>query len=130
MIVNLDLEKNRSTSDALEMFTNRCFQALNNTTSTVAIFIDFLKAFDAVNHDILIQKLIHYGIMGNELDRFKSYLTNFQQCMRLNSIVSEYLPVNCGVPAEYLRSTCGVPAEYLLSPSGLYYWTKLIFDLR
>ena len=64
----------------------------------MGIFIDFSKAFDTVNHTILLQKPCHYGVNCKELNWFKSYLTNRQQCVKLNSAISGYLPVTCGVP--------------------------------
>ena len=63
----------------------------------MGIFIDFSKAFDTVNHTILLQKPCHYGVNCKELNWFKSYLTNRQQCVKLNTVISGYLPVTCGV---------------------------------
>ena len=55
------------------------------------IFIDFRKAFDTVNHEILLTTLEHYGIRGNMLDWFKSYLSNRRQYVTING-------KSCGVP--------------------------------
>ena len=56
------------------------------------------KAFDTVNHDILVTKLEQYGIRGNVLSWFKSYLCGRSQYVSVNGFTSELLPILCGVP--------------------------------
>ena len=60
----------------------------------------FAKAFDCVNHQILLDKLDHYGIRGNANKLLKSYLTNRYQCTvnNDNQISSTLLPITIGVP--------------------------------
>ena len=55
-------------------------------------------AFDTVNHKILLQKLEHYGIHGDTLAWFKSYLSDRKQYVHINDINSEITTVTCGVP--------------------------------
>ena len=62
------------------------------------IFIDLRKAFDTVNHDILLSKLEHYGVRDSVLDWFRSYLTGRKQYVSFNEQSSELLINNCGVP--------------------------------
>ena len=62
------------------------------------VFLDLKKAFDTVNHDILIQKLEHYGVRGASLNWFTSYLTGRIQFTYCNSKSSDRRTVTCGVP--------------------------------
>ena len=54
---------------------NEITKALNNNDCVIGVLLDFSKAFDAVNHDILLDKLCHYGFRGNALSWFEGYLT-------------------------------------------------------
>ena len=67
-------------------------------TNWVYIFLDFAKAFDPVNHDILLNKLEYYGIRGLPLNWFKSYLNERQQFTEIEGTLSEMEYVKCGVP--------------------------------
>ena len=62
------------------------------------IFIDLRKAFDTVNHKILLNKLEHYGIRGNMLKWFQSYRSDRKQYVSVNGQSSELLDNTCGVP--------------------------------
>ena len=62
------------------------------------VFIDLKKAFDTVNHTILLQKLEHYRIRGIPLQWFKSYLTDRKQYVSVCGNISETLEIKCGVP--------------------------------
>ena len=73
-------------------------EALDNGDYVTGIFLDFSKAFDMVNHKILLYKLSHYGIRGSAFDWFKSYLSNRSQFVAYNGVASTAKPINCGVP--------------------------------
>ena len=60
--------------------------------------IDLQKAFDTVNHSILLNNLEHYDIRGVELSWFSSYLSKRKQFVSVNGSTSDYLEVSCGVP--------------------------------
>ena len=60
--------------------------------------MDLSKAFDTLDHNILLNKLAYYGISGIELAWFKSYLTNRIQYVEIDSYKSSSLPLNTGVP--------------------------------
>ena len=71
---------------------------LENGMYTVSVFLDFKKAFDSINHDILLYKLNHYGIRGAAYDLIKDYLTNRLQQIIYNNVLSKYQKIETGVP--------------------------------
>jgi len=79
MNTSLDLEKNYSTAQAVMEVLDNIYQYCDNHEITMGIYLDLQKAFDTVNHTILLQKLAIYGIRGTVLHWFDSYLTNRKQ---------------------------------------------------
>ncbi len=73
-------------------------KAPNKKESTIAIFCDLRKAFDTVNHEILLKKMHKMGIRDKELDWFKNYLSNRKQFVYLNGKSSSLLEILLGVP--------------------------------
>lgn len=69
-----------------------------NQNLVLGIFLDFTKAFDLINHKILIKKLEHYGIRGKALSLISSYLQHRSQFVVVNGHSSSIKPVNVGVP--------------------------------
>ena len=66
---------------------------------TALVFIDLKKAFDTVDHDILLKKMHKYGVSGNELAWFTSYLQDRQQLCKVNGVSSRIeKKIHCGVP--------------------------------
>lgn len=65
---------------------------------TLGVFVDFSKAFDAINHSLLLQKLDHYGIRGVSHDLLKSNLQNRIQYVEVNKELSEPRRIVTGVP--------------------------------
>ena len=71
---------------------------LDKGLSTCAVFLDLAKAFDSVSHDILLRKLEKYGIRGNVLEFFKSYLSSRFQFVKVNDAESSLMKIDFGVP--------------------------------
>ena len=87
-----------STDHALVSLTESIKSSLDKNRVGCGIFIDLQKAFDTVNHDILLKKLEHYGIRGTALSWFKSYLSDRKQFVSVNGISSLTSDITCGVP--------------------------------
>ena len=77
---------------------NKIVSLLDKGEHTPGIFLDLSKAFDTINHDILLSKLHHYGVRGNALEWFRNYLTNRKQFVTYNSCKSDVGTIHCGVP--------------------------------
>jgi len=90
--------KNLSTSLAIIEITERIRKSMENKKVGCGLFVDLSKAFDTINHKILISKMEHYGIRGVSLNWFKSYLTNRKQCTFINGSSSTTEFIMCGVP--------------------------------
>ena len=73
-------------------------QNLDLGKQTDILYFDIAKAFDTVDHKLLLNKLSRFGITGNILNWFKSYLSGRQQRVLLNGVISETLPVSSGLP--------------------------------
>ena len=94
-----------STSDAVLHFIDDCVTALDNKLYTVSIFLDFSKAFDTVNRDILLRKLHRLGFRGNILNFFDSYLSDRQMYVSINGHDSTIKTTNIGLPQGSVSAT-------------------------
>ena len=90
--------KNHSTDHALIELVDQIRFSIDNNQMTGGIFVDLSKAFDTVNHEILIGKLEHYGIRGKALELFKSYLYDRKQYVQIKNCKSDTRSISCGVP--------------------------------
>ena len=81
----------------MEMY-DKISEAKEENHFSMGVFFDLSKAFDTVNHKILISKLEHYGIRGVCLDWLIDYLRNRKQSVLYNGNISHETDVTCGVP--------------------------------
>ena len=95
-----------STDHAATVLVDKISHLLNKNMKVASIFLDMSKAFDCVDHKILLQKLYSYGIRGVAYSWFRSYLTGRTQKVFYNGILSDN---NCEI-------SCGVPQGSILGP--------------
>ena len=90
--------KFHSTASALLDCTNDWYINLDRKMFNLVVLIDLKKAFDTVDHQILLSKLELYGIKGQALNLLKSYLTNRKQKCQIKNVFSSERLIKCGVP--------------------------------
>ena len=90
--------KHHSTSMALTKLVDRITHELDNKCYSVGIFLDLSKAFDTIDHYILINKLQCYGFHGIVADWLTSYISDREQYVSINDHRSTTLPIRTGVP--------------------------------
>ena len=90
--------KDHSTTFLMLDLFDKIFKAKDSLKKPALVFLDIKKAFDTVNHDVLLKKLKHYGVDGFVIKWFESYLTGRMQATKLGARVSPLLPVCTGVP--------------------------------
>ena len=90
--------KKHSTTHAVLLLIDQVVKAIEAKSHTVGVFLDHSKAFDTINHEILMYKLFHYGIRGRALEWFRDYLTNRLQFVHINDSNSSTQNITCGVP--------------------------------
>jgi exonuclease III len=90
--------KEHSTEHAVTELVDRIYDNLDSGKLSLAIFLDLSKAFDMLNHKILLAKLQHYGVTGTSLNWFASYLSERKQFVSFQNYNSNYIEITTGVP--------------------------------
>ena len=89
---------NCSTENAILKTVSELSLSLDKNEKTLSLFLDLQKAFETVNHKILLNKLNNYGIRGQALTLIRSYLNKRRQHVLVNGFTSKEKDVACGIP--------------------------------
>ena len=120
--------KSHNTEFAAVNLYDHFLSKMDKKESTCSIFLDLAKAFDSVNHQILLAKLYKYNIRGPALHLFQSYLCNRWQYVKLNGFKSELKPIDIGIPQGSILG----PLLFLLYindiPNASDFFIKLFAD--
>jgi hypothetical protein len=90
--------KFHSCETSISFVVSEWVDALDKNKAVIAVFLDFKRAFETINRNLLLHKLEHYGCDPIVLSWFSSYLTNRFQQTKFNGVLSELLPIIFGVP--------------------------------
>ena len=107
---------------AILQLTKEIYESFDKQQFTLGIFVDLSKAFDTVNHTILLSKLTSFGIQGIYIDWFKSYLHNRKQYISYDDKKSKIKIITCGVPQGSILG----PLLFLLYVNDLQQASKII----
>ena len=107
---------------ALLELMNKLTASIDAGEITVGLFIDLAKAFDTVDHRILLSKLQHCGIRGTAFQWFESYLSDRRQCVSIDGHDSGFAVIKCGVPQGSILG----PILFLLYINDLGYASEVL----
>ena len=119
--------KGMSTSDAILDVIGSLCNKINNKEVVILTLIDLSKAFDTLDHSILLNKLEHYGVRGIPLDWFRSFLSNRSICVKINNTASEKRMVNQGTPQGRVISPTLFNIAINDLPHSLKYAESILF---
>jgi hypothetical protein len=114
-------QRHKSTEHNLIQVTNYIGQALNEGKWCIGVFLDLKKAFDTVQHNILLNKLKKYSVNGTAFNWFKSYLSERLQCVDINGSLSDFKSILMSV----LQGSSLGPILFLCFINDIHYCTNL-----
>ena len=115
-------QPNKTTEMAILDIYSKIVSALEDKKIACCILLDFAKAFDTVNHNILLRELEHFGIRGIPLDWFKSYLKEGKQIVKINNVKSATLTIKC----EVLQGSVLGPLLFLIYINDIHRVSELL----
>ena len=113
---------NRSTGLAINEMVDTLIQAVDDNKFCIGVFIDLKKAFDTVDHSLLIKKLRYYGVRGITSKFLDSYLNNRKQFVSYNNANSSEQTIKCGVPQGSILG----PLLFILYINDMYKISRLL----
>ena len=111
-----------STDHAIIHLVNEILQSFNENKYTLGVFIDLSKAFDTVDHTILLAKLENYGVKHTNLKWFRSYLSSRKQVICYEGNKTDYENIICGVPQGSILG----PLLFLIYINDLHTSSKVL----
>ena len=114
--------QNLSTSLAIIDLIEEMSSQIDKRSITIGVFIDLKKAFDTIDHKILLNKLEIYGIRGVVLNWLKSYLSDRKQFVKFNDSDSDELTIQCGIPQGSILG----PTLFILYINDLHNVSKIL----